>query len=75
MRFRHLAIHPKGQHDEPVLHPVLKQGVEWRFVVFASENAKDAAGLAISVVAQMINRPKEAFPDLKSYCAGLRDRV
>jgi hypothetical protein len=75
MRFRHLAVHPKGQHDEPVLHPVLKQGVERRFVVFASENAKNAAGLAISVVAQMMNRPKEAFPDLMSYCTGLRDRV
>jgi hypothetical protein len=75
MRFRDLAVHPKGQHDAPVLHPVLKQDVEWRFVVFASEKAKNAASLAISIVAQMIDSPKEAFPDLTRYCTGLKDRV
>jgi hypothetical protein len=46
-----------------------------RFVAFSSENAQIAAAHAISIVGQMIDRPKDALLELTGYCTGLRDRV
>jgi hypothetical protein len=62
MRFRDLAVHPSGEHDAPVLHPALKVGVEQRFVAFSSENAQQATSLAISIIAQLLQRVAPSEP-------------
>jgi hypothetical protein len=75
MCFRDLAVHPSGQHDAAIMHPVLKVGVEWRFVAFSSENAQKATSLSLSIIAQLLQRPKKNFSALVGYCKGCKARV
>ena len=39
-RFRDQAVHPSAQYSKPVMHSILRSGVEIRFVMFSFENAK-----------------------------------
>ena len=49
-RLRDLAVHPKGKLDEPILHPDLGVGVEWRFAFFRYENARLVFAEALRVI-------------------------
>ena len=39
-RFRDLAVHPDAKLSQPLIHPDLGVGAEWRFVYFRFDNAK-----------------------------------
>jgi hypothetical protein len=75
MHLRDMAVHPSGKIDEPILHPELNLGMEWRFVAFSYLNAKPVLGECLSIIAQLILRPRDEFERLKSYCNGLNSRI
>jgi hypothetical protein len=75
MKFRDNGVHPPVEHTAPIQHPVLQVGTEWRFIAFRVENAKAAVQLSLSIIAQLLNRPKANFPELVRYCEGVRPRV
>ena len=75
MRLRGMAVHPSGKVDEPLLHPELHQGMEWRFVTFSYSNAKLVVGACLSLIAQLVLRPRNEFESLKNYCDVLEPKI
>ncbi len=72
MRFRDWAVHPPAKIGAPVFHPELNKSTEWRFVAYRFQNAKSAVNVVLSLVAQLVTKPKEKYPRLQQYCDGLR---
>jgi hypothetical protein len=66
-RFRDLAVHPDPQLAEPLQHPDLDVGTEWRFVYYRFENAKGLVNFTLSLIIQLLNSPKSNNPDLQRY--------
>jgi hypothetical protein len=75
MRLRDMAVHPSGKIDEPILHPELNLGMEWRFVTFRYLNAKLVVGACLSLIAQLAIHPRDEFESLKNYCNSLQYRI
>lgn len=75
MSLRDMAVHPLGKIDEPILHPELNLGMEWRFVTFRYLNAKAVLGVCLSIIDQLILCPHDKFEHLKGYCKGLEPRI
>jgi hypothetical protein len=73
--FRDLTVHPSGQSEEAVLHPDVGAGVEWRFVAFSFTNVKEVVAGCLSMVAQLVNKPKRTNKRLIHYCDGVRPRI
>jgi hypothetical protein len=74
-RYRDLAVHPSAGSAEPVWHPDLNFGAEWRFVAFRLHNAKALAGATLSVIAQLLSRPRSTYPRLATYAAAAGTRI
>jgi hypothetical protein len=81
-RFRDQAVHPSAQYSKPVMHPILRLGVERRFVMFSFQNAKVIvrAALAYSKILpshDLTKKPK-SIQDYGSYiltaCVPLYER-
>lgn len=67
-RFRDLAVHPDPKLSEPLMHPDLTGvGTEWRFIYFRYENAKPLVNVALSMVVQLLDAPKERNKALSRY--------
>lgn len=66
-RFRDLAVHPDPQLAQPLKHPDLGVGTEWRFVYYRFENAKGLVNVSLSLIIQLLNSPKPNNSDLKRY--------
>ncbi len=67
-RFRDLAVHPDPKLAQPLTHPDLTGvGTEWRFVYFRFENAKPLVNVALSMVVQFLDAPKDRNKELKRY--------
>lgn len=66
-RFRDLAVHPDPKLAQPLKHPDLSVGTEWRFVYYRFENAKGLVNVSLSLIIQLLNSPKPNNPDLKRY--------
>ena len=49
-RFRDLAVHPDPKLAQPLIHPDLGVGAEWRFVYFRYENARALINVILSLV-------------------------
>jgi len=62
-RFRDLAVHPPGIYSKPVLHPDLCTGVEWRFVTFSFNNARQLVRAALAYVKILPSRPMDRAPE------------
>jgi len=73
--FRDLAIHPSGKTKEAVLHPDLQVGVEWRFISFGFTNVKEVVAGCLSLVAQLVEKPKPNLSELVFYCTGVRPNL
>jgi hypothetical protein len=71
-KFRDLAVHPLGNIREPVLHPELGIGVEWRFAVFCAENAAAIVGAATNVIHELVTKGTPANADIQRYTEGLK---
>jgi hypothetical protein len=74
-RFRDLAVHPPSKFSEPILHPILDTGTEWRFVSFGFESAFNALRGSLAVAVQLANVPRAKDLAFRDYCAGLSDRL
>jgi hypothetical protein len=70
-RFRDMAVHPDQKLAQTPLHPVLGVGTEWRFVAFRLENARPLVAVVLSMIWQMLERPREGNDRLARYCSQL----
>lgn len=57
-RFRDWAVHPPADFNAPVLHEVLRRGVEWRFVAFNAPNSQKAITNAAKLIHFCLERPR-----------------
>ena len=81
-RFRDQAVHPSATFTKPVLHPTLRVGVEYRFVMFSAPSAEQLvrAALAFSKIlpSRDLARQPKGIQDLGAYllavCLPLYDR-
>lgn len=69
---RDLAVHPSGALSDPVLHPELNVGVEWRFYAFRFEHALLATRRIIQVIHELVSEGKAANAEIEKYAASLR---
>ncbi len=67
--FRDCAVHPPGNFRQPVLHPELATGVEWRFVAFRHDNAREALRSSLSIIAQLLPKVREENAPLADWAA------
>ncbi|GEM_PF-594074 len=74
-RFRDWAVHPSAQSAEPVQHPELGVGVEWRFVAFGFQNARSAVRVSLALIAQMLPSPRKKHAKLDEYCRATSSRI
>jgi len=69
-KWRDRSVHPSSNFDQPLLYPELNVATEWRFVSFNYSNAKAAASVALSLIAQLLSRPRPNSAELVRYCEG-----
>lgn len=71
-RFRDLAVHPDPKLAQPLVHPDLKVGTEWRFVFFRFDNAKALVNASLSLIVQLLDVPNDKNNALKRYAEEAR---
>jgi hypothetical protein len=71
VKFRDLAIHPSGNIEQPVLHPELNIGVEWRFACFTYLNANMIVNEGLKRLRELLNIKGYNNNELETYCSGL----
>ena len=74
-RFRDWAVHPPAGFRPVRLHPVLKEGVEWRTVAFSSDNAYIAVGIAEALITACLENPRSDDPELVKWATSARRLV
>jgi hypothetical protein len=57
---RDRAVHPEAQVTEPVLHPELNVGVEWRFALFRAQNAEIIIRSAVGIIRHLASCAENA---------------
>ena len=67
-KWRDWSVHPPAGFNKPVRYDELSIGTEWRFVAFRFENAKNSLALSLSLIAQLLARPKPDLDSLKEHC-------
>lgn len=74
--FRNKAVHPPTGTTAPALHPELNKVTDWRFGTFRYFNAKNIAGVTLSIIAQTARHPHtEKYEGLKTYCETLSTQI
>lgn len=73
--YRDWAVHPPFEITTPKPHPDIGKYTEWRFVAYRYDNVYNATGFALSLTAQLANKPKDKFGELIKHCEGLRGAV
>jgi hypothetical protein len=73
--WRDKSVHPQAGYDVPVRYDELKVATEWRFVAFRADNAKAALGIALGLIAQLVDRPQDKHEGLSEHCASARQFV
>jgi hypothetical protein len=74
-KFRDFAVHPPADARAPVRYPELNTAAEWRIEAFRAHNARILCGLAISIVAQLLENPRLDTQQFAEYCAATRERI
>jgi hypothetical protein len=67
-KWRDWSVHPPAGYDKPVRYDELLVGTEWRFVAFKFDNAKNALALSLSLLSQLLTRPKPSHKSLADHC-------
>jgi hypothetical protein len=67
-RWRDRTVHPQSARTQAVLYQELSVGTEWRFVAFRAVNARLVVGAALSIIAQLLARPREEHCELVAFC-------
>jgi hypothetical protein len=75
LRFRDSAVHPPADTRAPVRYAELGTATEWRLEAFRAENARTLCGLALSIVAQLVEAPRLEDPAFVDYCTSTRARL
>jgi hypothetical protein len=70
-RFRDQAVHPKGAFALPVLKAEINKVTEWRFVSFGAPSARTAVRATVALLAQGVERPRNANAEVAAYLKGL----
>lgn len=73
-QLRDRAVHPPMEFSQPILHPQLQLGMEWRFVVFRFENARNATAGVLSVIYQLTDKARD-IPEVVERCRVIRERL
>jgi hypothetical protein len=66
--WRDRTVHPPSSANKAVLYEELSVGTEWRFVAFRAHNARLVASTALSIIAQLLARPRNEHAALVDYC-------
>ena len=66
--WRDRTVHPPSSASKAVLYEELSVGTEWRFVAFRARNARLVASTALSIIAQLLSRPRNEHAGLVGYC-------
>lgn len=74
-RFRDLAVHPRGRLEDPVLHPELQVGVEWRFAFFRAHNADQIVRVAYAMVVDLISTGRPKKKAVQEYSVSLKTLI
>jgi hypothetical protein len=67
-KFRDWAVHPPSEFKAPIAHPVIRSGVEWRFVAFSAPNAEKSIVNATKVIRLCLGRPRSGL-NLEDWCS------
>lgn len=67
-KWRDRTVHPPVAPTQAVLYQELSVGTEWRFVTFQAQNARLAVSAALSIIAQLLARPRKEHADLVTFC-------
>lgn len=70
-KWRDWCVHPPAGFDKPVRYEELHVGIEWRFVAFRFENARNLLSMALSLIAQLLHKPRPEHAGLVEHCSGL----
>ena len=70
-KWRDWCVHPPSGYRDPVRYDELKVATEWRFVAFRAENARNAVAIALSLIAQLLTRPRPKLKELAEHCEGV----
>jgi len=74
-QFRDRAVHPSSTPSEPILHPEIKVGVEWRFVAFRYENTLPLVRVTLQIIDQLVAIGKPVNEDVTKYAAFLKPQL
>ena len=66
-KFRDYAVHPPARFREPIMHPDLGVGVEWRFISFNASGAIISSRVALSVIKQCLHAPRSEYEELDKW--------
>jgi hypothetical protein len=71
-RLRDLAVHPSATLKDPILHPELGVGVEWRFFYFRFDHALLVVRSAVETIHELVAQGVAANEAIKEYSATLK---
>lgn len=71
-RFRDWAVHPPARARQPEWYEDIGVATEWRYVAFRSHNARALCAKALSIVGQLVVKPRANLRALVDYCASAR---
>jgi hypothetical protein len=71
-RLRDLAVHPSADLKDPILHPELGVGVEWRFFYFRFDRALLVVRGAVETIHELVTTGTPANGSIKNYAATLK---
>jgi len=63
-KFRDYAVHPPARFREPIMHPDLGVGVEWRFISFSASGTITSSRVALSIIKQCLHAPRPEHQEL-----------
>ena len=66
-KFRDYAVHPPARFREPIMHPELGVGVEWRFIAFTASGSITAIRVALSIIKQCMHAPQSKHEELAEW--------
>ncbi|MFI0374211.1 hypothetical protein ACH35V_40680 [Actinomadura sp. 1N219] len=74
-KFRDWAVHPPGDFRQPILHPDIDAGVEWRFIAYSASNAKKIYDAIMQVLTLLFQRVRPGFDDLEKWANACNSRL
>jgi len=73
--FRDLCVHPDLSFGQAVPHPEARRATAKIFATFRYPNARELAGVGLSLVGQACTTAKSPYDEVAKYCEHLRPRI